>query len=288
MDPTVLIKDAEYKFKKESSWFSRWKSPCYDEIAELYIKAANLFKIKKQWNEAIEAYINANECYIKNGSTFETNRCYIEIAKCSRYTDMNQCKLYTTKVINNFIETGDFYRAGIHQEKLAIIYEDEGCFDEAIIGYETAIEYYNFADAKSSSRRCKLKLGDISSIQGDYNKAVTIFKSLAIECIDERILKYQAKQYYVKACISSILMCDIVDTVLLLKDFTNIDYNFTNSHEHKFLSEIVEAYKQSDVELFTSAVTDFDSSHKLDNWHVTLLLRIKTKIINDDTESSLL
>lgn len=289
MDPTLLIAEATSKLKKESSWFSRLRSPPhYDEIAELYIKAANFFKLKKQWKEAIDAYISANECYIKDGSTFETNRCYIEIAKCSRHINMDQCKLYTTKVIDNFIEKGDFYKAGTHQEQLAIIYQEEGCFDKAVTEYEKAIDYYNVSDMKTSSMRCKLKVGDISAIQEDYIKAVSIFKSLAIECYNGGNLKFQAKQYYIKACISSILMCDTVGTLHLLEEFTNLDYSFVNSSEQQFLSQIIGAYEEFNVESFTAAVTDFDYFHKLDNWYVTLLLRIKTKIIENDVEDSLL
>jgi len=38
MVPTLLVAESTSKLKKESSWFSRWKSPYYNKIAKLYIK----------------------------------------------------------------------------------------------------------------------------------------------------------------------------------------------------------------------------------------------------------
>lgn len=288
MDPISLITEATSKLRKESSWTSKWRVQHYEEIANLYVKAGNLFKLKKQWTEAIDAYTKAHDCYIKDNSTYEANKCNIEIAKCSRHTDMNQCKLYTTKVINNFMEKGDFYNVGTYQEKLALLYQEEDSFDKAIAEYETAIEYYDASEMEASSMRCKLQVGDLSSIQGYYDKALTIFKSLAIQCLDGGTLKYLVTRYIFKACIVSILLCDTVSTMRLLEEFINLDYSFVNSPERKLLSKIIEAYREPDVELFTLAVTDFNHFHKLDNWHVTLLLRIKTNILETNDKHSLL
>lgn len=60
--------------------------------------------------------------------------------------------------------------------------------------------------------------------------------------------------------------------------YSNQDATFASTREAKFVSALIEAVEAGDSEAFTSAVVEFDSVTKLDNWKTNILLKIKRTI----------
>lgn len=71
---------------------------------------------------------------------------------------------------------------------------------------------------------------------------------------------------------------DIVSTKRALEKYAELDPNFTQQREYKFLLSIVEAVEAGDQEEFTNQVAEFDAMLKLDSWKTTVLLKIKRGI----------
>ena len=54
-----------------------------------------------------------------------------------------------------------------------------------------------------------------------------------------------------------------------------MDLSFESTREYQFLQGIIECIDDFDEELFTQKIHEFDKLTKLDNWKISLLLKIK-------------
>ena len=78
-----LVKQAE---KRLASWLNLSGNK-YDDAAELYSKAANLFKVSKNWSEAGKAFEQVAQCHLKLKSAHEAATAYSDAANCYKKTD---------------------------------------------------------------------------------------------------------------------------------------------------------------------------------------------------------
>lgn len=61
-------------------------------------------------------------------------------------------------------------------------------------------------------------------------------------------------------------------------EFEHIAYTFAGTREAKLLADILETFKEGDVDRFTDVVYEFDQISKLDPWRTTIMLRIKESL----------
>ena len=54
-----------------------------------------------------------------------------------------------------------------------------------------------------------------------------------------------------------------------------MEISFENTREYQFLSGILDCVENNDQDLFTQKVHEFDKLTKLDNWKISILLKIK-------------
>jgi len=65
--------------KLKSFWMTSTK---YEEASELYVKAANLYKVAKKWGEAGKAFLKSADCQIKAQSKHEAATNYVDASNC--------------------------------------------------------------------------------------------------------------------------------------------------------------------------------------------------------------
>jgi len=68
-----------------------------------------------------------------------------------------------------------------------------------------------------------------------------------------------------------------------LARYESIIAAFTDSREYSFLKKLIQAVEDNNVENFTSAIKEYDTISRLDNWCTTLLLRVK-KVISEEPD----
>ena len=78
--------------KKLASWLN-FSGDKYDGAAELYSKAANLFKVSKNWSEAGNAFEQVAQCHIKLKSAHEAATAYQDAANCYKKVDSSHAVL---------------------------------------------------------------------------------------------------------------------------------------------------------------------------------------------------
>ncbi|XP_030634250.1 N-ethylmaleimide-sensitive factor attachment protein, beta a isoform X3 [Chanos chanos] len=239
-----LMAEADKKVKSSGSFLGGMFGGNHkvEDACEMYARAANMFKMAKNWTEAINCFNAA-----------------IDI-----YTDM-----------------GRFTIAAKHHMTIAEVYESELVdIEKAIAHYEQAADYYKGEESNSSANKCLLKVGFYSAQLEQYQKAIEIFEQVATSTMDNPLLKYNAKEYFFKASLCHFIV-DELNAKLAIEKYEGMFPAFSDSRECKLLKKLLEAHEEQNSDAFTEAVKEFDSISRLDQWQTTMLLRIKKTIQGD-------
>ncbi|XP_059841350.1 beta-soluble NSF attachment protein isoform X3 [Hypanus sabinus] len=236
-----LMADAEKKVKSSHSFLGGLfgGNSRIEEACEMFARAANMFKMAKNWSEAINC-LNAA----------------IDI-----YTDM-----------------GRFTIAAKHHITIAEIYESELVdIEKAVAHYEQAADYYKGEESNSSANKCLLKVAAYAAQLEQYQKAIEIYEQVGTNTMDNPLLKYSAKEYFFKAALCHFIV-DELNAKLALEKYEEMFPAFSDSRECKLLKKLLEAHEEQNGDAYTEAVKEFDSISRLDQWLTTMLLRIKKSI----------
>jgi len=282
-DPQHWMNEAKKKFDS-FGWFSNAK---FDEAAELYKKAANLFKVQKQWDEAGNAFMKAAECHMKLNSEYEVAQSYINAAQCYKKTNINEAVRCLRNAISFFVNEGRFSLAAKNQKDIAELFESSDDLESALEAYTTAADYFEGENQPSHANNCLLKVAQYSAQLEQYNKAIDIYERVAANALESNLLKYGAKEHLFKAGLCWLCLGDVISMRKALEKYEGLDHTFSNQREYKLLNQITEALDVGDVEQYTAAVAEYDSISRLDPWKTTLLLRVKNKIKAGDDSNSI-
>uniref|UniRef100_A0A4W4GV60 N-ethylmaleimide-sensitive factor attachment protein, alpha b n=1 Tax=Electrophorus electricus TaxID=8005 RepID=A0A4W4GV60_ELEEL len=243
----ALMAEAEKKVKSSQSFFGSLfgGSSKMEEACDMYGRAANMFKMAKNWSEAINCLNRA-----------------IEI-----YTDM-----------------GRFTIAAKHHVTIAEIYETELVdIDKAIAHYEQAADYYKGEESISSANKCLLKVASYAAQLEQYPKAIEIYEQIGTHAMDSTLLKYSAKDYFFKAALCHFCV-DMLNAKLALQKYEEMFPAFSDSRECKLVKKLLDAFEEQNVDAYTDSVKEYDTISRLDQWLTTMLLRIKKTMREDDSD----
>jgi len=269
---------AEKKMRSFSLFGSGTK---YEEAAELFVKAANLYKLAKKMDLAGAAFIKAAECQLKT-SKHEAATNYVAAANCFKKTNVTDSINCMKIAVDLFTEEGRFSIAAKHQKEVAEFYEQEMDFDNAIEAYQTASEYYEGEGSSSAANSCLLKVAQYSASLEKYDKAIQIYEEVAKSSLDSNLLKWSVKEYFLKSGFCHMASGDTVSARRALEKYQEMDVTFASQRECKFLEQILDAAEKYDVDAFTQAVVEYDSISKLDQWKTSILLKIKNSIKSEE------
>jgi len=255
----------------------------FEDAAEYYAKAANLFKMAKKWEQAGGAFIKAAECNLKSQSKHEAATNYINAGNCLKKVNINDAVTCLRTAVEFFTDDGRFSMAAKHQKEIAELFEQELDFEHAMENYQVAADYYEGENSTSNSNSCLLKVAQYAAQLEKYDKAIEIYEKVAKNSLDNNLLKWGVKDYFFKAVLCYLAASDLVSAKRSLDKYQDMDPTFSSQRESKFLTDIITAYEGYDVDAFTQAVVDFDSVTKLDQWKTTILLRIKNHVKSEET-----
>jgi len=254
----------------------------FEDAAEYYSKAANLYKIAKKYDQAGSAFVKAAECSLKAQSKHEAATNYLAAASMFKKNSFSDSVNCYKQGIELYTDDGRFSIAAKHQKELAELFEGEMDYENAMDAYKTAAEWYEGENSSSASNSCLLKVAQYAAQLEKYDQAIEIYEEVARKSLDNNLTKWSVKDYFFKAILCYLCSTDVVSAKRQIDKYQEMDYSFGSQRECKFLLEIISAYENYDVEAFTQAVVDFDSVSKLDPWKTTVLLRIKNHIKKED------
>jgi alpha-soluble NSF attachment protein len=271
----------------KKTWFSSSAEQKYEDAAELYQKAGNAFKVGGFHKEAGESYHKAADLYqnkLKNG--MEASKNLTETGHCYKKVDSKKAIESYRNSIEILCDAGRLTQAARLSKEVATIFEndDDSAEDSAILAiesYQQAAELYEMEQQKSQSAQCLAKVAELSSAAQDppdFIRAADIYETLGKNCLDNNLLKYNAKGHFLHCILCHLANRDSVAAGQAMSRFSSLDYTLMESREGKFANELIGCVDGNDSEGFATACFEFDRISKLDPWKTTILLSVRKTV----------
>lgn len=270
-----MMAKAEAAKNKWTLWPSNSK---YEEAAQYYENASNLFRTAKQNNMAGKALMNAAEMNLKCSNTFEAANNFVKAANCFRKDSPAEAVHCLRIAIAHYTDSGKFAQAARHSQEVGEILESQLELEEAINAYETAAEYLEGNNNASQAAKCLLKVASFSAQLEKYDRAIEIFEQVGQLYLGINLLKWSANELFLKAGLCHLANGDLVGAKRAIQTYKEINVTFSSKRECKFLEELVKAFEKPDVNEFSKSCGQYDSMTPFDAWMTTILLRIKNKM----------
>jgi len=271
-----LLQEAEKKGKSGGGLFGLFGGGKGEEACELYVKAGNLFKMAKKWHEAGNCFVKSAELQLKqNDAKHEAASNYADAATCFRKVNAQHAADCLQKAAEIYTDMGRFTMAAKQHNSIAELYETEAPdLEKAMYHYEKAGDYYKGEESKSAANKCFLKVAQFAASLEQYRRAIDIYEEVAISSADNTLLRYSAKDYFFKAALCHLCQ-DVLDAQHAITRYDELHPAFADSREHKLLKDVILAVEEKNLDAFTAAVKDYEKISRLDDWTVTMLLRVK-------------
>ncbi|XP_049725537.1 beta-soluble NSF attachment protein isoform X6 [Elephas maximus indicus] len=260
-----------------------------EEACEMYTRAANMFKMAKNWSLIVvssssaagNAFCQAAKLHMQLQSKHDSATSFVDAGNAYKKADPQEAINCLNAAIDIYTDMGRFSIAAKHHITIAEIYETELVdIEKAIAHYEQSADYYKGEESNSSANKCLLKVAAYAAQLEQYQKAIEIYEQVGTNTMDNPLLKYSAKDYFFKAALCHFIV-DELNAKLALEKYEEMFPAFTDSRECKLLKKLLEAHEEQNSEAYTEAVKEFDSISRLDQWLTTMLLRIKKSIQGD-------
>lgn len=123
-----------------------------------------------------------------------------------------------------------------------------------------------------------LKVADTAALEGDYYKAIESYERVASASVNNNLMRYSVKDYFLKAGICHLATGDVVASHRALDKYAEMDPTFQGQREYTLLTQLLAAIEKSDQEEFTDQLYQYDQVSKLDRWKTTMLVKVKNAI----------
>ncbi|XP_054711601.1 alpha-soluble NSF attachment protein-like [Uloborus diversus] len=250
------------------------------EACELYVKAANAFKMAKEWQSAGNAFSEAAHHELEEGRKTEAGMHYVEAAKCYKKVNPNDCEKSLIKASEVYADVGRGKTAAKQHLTLAELYDEQGNVERARDEYQMAADMFSAEDLTSSTTKCMLNVALHSATLGDYARAEEIFENQGEAALSNKLLKYTACENYTKAGLCRLASNPQDGEALITKthEWRESSPAFGDSREFGFLNKLAEAIKAEDLDAFNEAVRWYESVTRLGAWENELLKRIRKNV----------
>lgn len=279
MDPNQLLSQADKKANSSGGLFTKvfgGSSFALEEAADLYIQAANGFRIAKDSRAAGKAFEKAATVQKQTDSRDDAANTLVEAYKAYRQTDPEDAVRVLSEAIQMFTMRGQFRRAANYQMDIGNTYETElKEFDKALEAFEQAGSWYYDDQAEALSNKAFLRVAELAALADKFDVAIDNFERVAKQSLNSNLSKWSLKEYFVKALFCYLCVGDDVATSKAMDKYVEWDPSFGATKEYNFLVDIADAVKNGDEQAFTDKLYEYDQYYKLDKWKVTMGLKIK-------------
>ncbi|KAK9460105.1 soluble NSF attachment protein [Lipomyces oligophaga] len=282
-DGNALLLKAEKRANATGPFGLFASSSRFEEAGDLYIEAANSFRLSKDLTSAGKAFEKAAQMQLQSDSKDEAANTYIEAYKAYRKVDPEESARVLIQALTLFTQRGQFRRAATYKQDLGSLYETELQDPvRAMDAYEDAGEWFSNDNAESLANKSYLKVAELAATAENYSRAIAKFEQVAQSSLGNNLTRWSLKEYFFKAGLCYIANKDLIAAKTAVERYSDMDPTFFQTREYNLLLEIISACEDGDQERFTDKVYAFDQFSKLDKWKTTILLRIKSSIQEQD------
>ncbi|GAB1313028.1 vesicular-fusion protein S17 [Madurella fahalii] len=290
LDPQALEEKAKKTLQSASAGFSFFsnKEDKLQSAAELYVQAANAYRLQQMNKEAGAAFEAAAKIHEeKLNEPDDAANIMVDAFKVYRKDYPKDAVRCLDKAIARYTTKGNFRRAASHKENAAELIEVEmGDRKTAMEYYTDAARWYEDDGAKALANKLWLKVADISALEGQYFPAIVNYEKVADSSLQNHLMKYSVKDYFMKAGICALASKDLVTARRNLERYKEKDPSFGSQRECQLLTDLIEAIEAGNQEMFTEKLYMYDQMSQLDKWKTEILVRVKNQIEEADNEFS--
>lgn len=276
-----LVADAERKLSAPKGFFRSLfggDASRADEALECYVRAANLFKMSKNWEQAAAAFTAAARLYAREGRRHDEASSYVDAAKCWNRCDPREGVAALGRAVAVYLAMGRFALAARHEESAAAAFEAQLADPErALRHYELAADYYAADGADATANRCRLKVAQLSAQAGDHSRAASLYEAAAESALASTLVRFSAREYLFRAG-ACLLAADALALCRALERYGALCPAFADSRECKLLRALAAHVDDHDPDAFAAAVAKYDNVSRLDAWLAAILLLVKDRI----------
>jgi alpha-soluble NSF attachment protein len=272
-----LRAEADKKSKGGGGFFARLLSgPSYDEASELYVQAANQFKLAKDWQAAADCQSEAAFCAQKLGSKSDEANHLVEAGNCMKRVSTAEAVKKWEQAVDIFNSDGAFGRSAKLLKSSAELLEESGEWKTCAEMYAKAAEFFEMDEyGKSNLSACKIKVAEYKARDGELYEAAQIYEKEGEKALGNTLLQYGAKDHFLKAGILHLAMGDSVTVEVSVDRYRSMDPKFAGSREGKLLDDLSKAFKANDVDQFIEKLGEYDDVTPLDAWKTEMLVKAK-------------
>ncbi|KAK1330017.1 hypothetical protein QTO34_010201 [Cnephaeus nilssonii] len=292
----ALLAEADRKVKNSQSFFSGLfgGSSKTEEACEIYARAANMFKMAKNWSAAGNAFCQAAQLHLQLQNKHDAATCFVDAGNAFKKADPQEAINCLMRAIEIYTDMGRFTIAAKHHISIAEIYERSWWTSTRPSRTTSSLQTTTRARSPtattnlsspphSSANKCLLKVAGYAAQLEQYQKAVDIYEQVGTNAMDSPLLKYSAKDYFFRAALCHFCI-DMLNAKLAVQKYEELFPAFSDSRECKLMKKLLDAHEEQNVDSYTEAVKEFDSISRLDQWLTTMLLRIKKTIQGDEED----
>ncbi|KAK0615827.1 soluble NSF attachment protein [Bombardia bombarda] len=286
--PVVDIADKVLASASGGFGFFSNKEDKYQQAADLYVQAANAFRLAKEYKESGKAFESAAKVHRdKLSEPDDGANNMVDAFKVYRKEFPEDAVRCLDVAINHYTSKGNFRRAASHKEHAGEVFELEiGDRKRALDCYDKAAGWYEDDNAPALANKLWLKVADISALEGDYYRAIECYDKVADASLSNNLMRYSVKEYFLKAGIAAMATKDLISVRRNIEKYREKDPSFAQQREYQLLMDLTEAIDAGDQEAFTDKLFAYDQMSKLDKWKTEMLVRIKNQIEDADNEFS--
>lgn len=260
-----------------------------EDAADLYIQAANQYRLRKNFSEAGDQFVAAADLHQSISNFNDEANLLVEAYKCYKSAVPSLAISLLQRAIAIFLnQNGQFRRAANFTNDLAELYELVGDLKNAAASYEQAGDYFSTDHADALASKCYLKCADLTAVSAEYNKALPLYDNIITLLSNNALSRWGLKDLFLKAILCVLAMQDPIEAQKRLDKYVADDAAFEQTREFKLLSSILAAIEQGDEEAFQNAVFEFDQIQKLDKLKMQLLLKVKESVTANEEDDDLL
>ncbi|XP_005534295.1 PREDICTED: alpha-soluble NSF attachment protein, partial [Pseudopodoces humilis] len=173
-----LLNEAERRLRGARSFLGGLfgGSSRLEEASDCFTRAANMFKMAKNWSQAGAAFSRAAQLQLQLQSKHDA--------------------------AVNFVDAGNAFKKSDPQEAVnCLLRATEIYTDMAIAHYEQAADYYKGEESTSSANKCLLKVAAFAAQLEQFPRAIDIYEQVGAVAMDSPLLKYGAKEHFLRAAL---------------------------------------------------------------------------------------
>lgn len=182
-------------------------------------------------------------------------------------------------------DNGRLTQAAKLSKEVAELFEQESESNEtvalAVESYEQAAELFEMERSNSQANSCRAKVAELVSAAmdpPDLLRAASIYEDLGRKSLDNNLLKYNAKGFFLQATLCHLANGDSIGASQASQKYDSWDYTYGDSREGKFVNTLIECVENFDSEGFATACFEFDRITKLDPWKTSMLVKVKRSV----------